>query len=300
MTISTGALIGSSLIASGTALANKLIEKRRYERQFSDQHKLWQENNAYNSPQAQMARLKVAGLNPNLVYQNGGAVSPSDQLTPPDWQNSPISEFNNLGEMAIQGASVDADIANKQALNEQIKADTAAQLVRNKYLSTKEKMSIAQTQASIFESGQRSSLLGAQFGLTQQQITNSQLEYHEIGARIDKLKSEKFLNDKQSQVFDHEIDRIDSITDLTKKQVAKTIVETFTQKMLNGLYGKQQQQIDVAIKKMQQEIDELMWFNSDDVRNINLQYDWKNPFQLYYQLKNFSSHKQNSSNPYNK
>lgn len=37
-----------------------------YNKQFSDQYKLWKENNAYNDPSAQMSRLKAAGLNPTL------------------------------------------------------------------------------------------------------------------------------------------------------------------------------------------------------------------------------------------
>lgn len=37
----------------------------------------WEMTNAYNSPVSQMGRLKEAGLNPNLVYQNGSSTSPA-------------------------------------------------------------------------------------------------------------------------------------------------------------------------------------------------------------------------------
>lgn len=123
MTISAGALIGSSLIAGASSLANKWIEKRRYERQLADQHKLWQENNAYNSPAAQMARLKAAGLNPNLVYQNGGVTSPSDQISTPDYHTSPINEFNNVMPNAMQASSIEADINNKNAITANLLSD---------------------------------------------------------------------------------------------------------------------------------------------------------------------------------
>ncbi|MDE6393094.1 MAG: hypothetical protein K2L59_07510 [Muribaculaceae bacterium] len=37
----------------------------------------WEMTNAYNSPTAQMKRLEEAGLNPNLVYQNGSSTAPA-------------------------------------------------------------------------------------------------------------------------------------------------------------------------------------------------------------------------------
>lgn len=40
----------------------------------------WATQNEYNSPQAQMARLKAAGLNPNLVYGNGSVVANSQSM----------------------------------------------------------------------------------------------------------------------------------------------------------------------------------------------------------------------------
>ena len=44
-----------------------------YNQQFRDASKLWQENNKYNDPSSQMARLKNAGLNPAL---NMGSTCP--------------------------------------------------------------------------------------------------------------------------------------------------------------------------------------------------------------------------------
>lgn len=41
--------------------------------QFSKDLEMWNLGNKYNSPEAQMERLKAAGLNPNLVYGSGSA-----------------------------------------------------------------------------------------------------------------------------------------------------------------------------------------------------------------------------------
>lgn len=70
---------GMTLI-SGTAQAwmegkrNKQMrawQKADYERQRKDSLADWQMQADYNSPSAQMERLKAAGLNPNLVYGHG-------------------------------------------------------------------------------------------------------------------------------------------------------------------------------------------------------------------------------------
>jgi hypothetical protein len=42
--------------------------------------------NEYNSPQKQMERLKAAGLNPNMVYQSGGATQAAGSIQTPDVQ----------------------------------------------------------------------------------------------------------------------------------------------------------------------------------------------------------------------
>lgn len=71
-TITAGAQVASSGI-NAMAQANLNKKTRRWneaqiaqQRQWSLQD--WTMQNEYNSPQAQMARLKAAGLNPNLIY----------------------------------------------------------------------------------------------------------------------------------------------------------------------------------------------------------------------------------------
>lgn len=72
---------GSSLLDTGlNALfqggANRKARQyatEMYERQRRDALADWNMQNEYNSPMAQMARLRDAGLNPNLVYGHGAA-----------------------------------------------------------------------------------------------------------------------------------------------------------------------------------------------------------------------------------
>lgn len=73
--IAAGAAIaGEGINAFSTGKQNKKSRKfarEMYGRQRADALADWNLQNEYNSPAAQMERLKAAGLNPNLVYGNG-------------------------------------------------------------------------------------------------------------------------------------------------------------------------------------------------------------------------------------
>lgn len=60
--------------------ANRKFSREMYDRQRQDAIYDWNMQNEYNRPDNQMARLKEAGLNPNLVYGNGGSSTPSVQM----------------------------------------------------------------------------------------------------------------------------------------------------------------------------------------------------------------------------
>lgn len=64
-----GVLNGVSQIF--TNAKNRKFQEKMYDRQRSDALTDWNMQNAYNTPSAQMARLRAAGLNPNLVYGHG-------------------------------------------------------------------------------------------------------------------------------------------------------------------------------------------------------------------------------------
>lgn len=64
---------------------------------------MWRMNNEYNSPAAQMARYKEAGLNPNLIYgQSNMASSPASvHSSAPNVpiMNQPFGQIEGLGEL---------------------------------------------------------------------------------------------------------------------------------------------------------------------------------------------------------
>ncbi|AXH74655.1 MAG: DNA pilot protein [Microviridae sp.] len=110
---------------------------------FAQNHQMWLENNAYNSPQEQMARLKLAGLNPNLVYGNGAVGNASGtipQYQAPrqsyDYKSASIAgripetimSFMNL---QLQQAQLD----NTKAQTASVQTKTANDVLMGRFLS---------------------------------------------------------------------------------------------------------------------------------------------------------------------
>ena len=68
-----------------TQLGQDILDKRQTEAANAYNLQMWHMQNAYNDPSQQMARLKAAGLNPNLVYGKGAtttAGSPTPYVKP--------------------------------------------------------------------------------------------------------------------------------------------------------------------------------------------------------------------------
>lgn len=114
--------------------ASKQFHRQRY---FDDLEKRW------NSEQAQLSRMKMAGLNPNLVY---GEMSASTVSTP----NSPLASTPNgsvrdfdIQQGAAAGSAVGIDTLYKKAVIDNTNQNTANQLedtigkdIENRYKQT--------------------------------------------------------------------------------------------------------------------------------------------------------------------
>ena len=80
--------IPAAAIAGGAAVIGSILgntgSKNRQKKADKANVKFWQMQNAYNDPSLQMARLKKAGLNPNLVYGQsvGGATGQAGAVAP--------------------------------------------------------------------------------------------------------------------------------------------------------------------------------------------------------------------------
>lgn len=75
------------------------MNKELADYQYSKDLEMWNKGNQYNSPQEQMARLKAAGLNPNLVYGSGTVAGQSAGQLPK--YNAPTADFSKMGSIRM-------------------------------------------------------------------------------------------------------------------------------------------------------------------------------------------------------
>lgn len=121
--------IGAAAITAGGGLANSIgqhqtnkqnqrFANEMYNRQKADNLEFWHLQNAYNSPSAQMARYKEAGLNPNLIYgqsNTAGSISTPDvqqgTSRSPEWGNAmsagALTYLNGIYDLDIKQAQLD-------------------------------------------------------------------------------------------------------------------------------------------------------------------------------------------------
>lgn len=98
--------------------------EKMYGQQRADALSDWTMQNEYNSPEAQMARLKKAGLNPNLVYGNGATALSTSQprSSSPGSYNQP--HINTQGAIA-GGIQTYQDMELKNATLDNLKAQNS-------------------------------------------------------------------------------------------------------------------------------------------------------------------------------
>lgn len=113
--ITAGANIGSGIIGALTA-------KKQQKRANQFNIDMWNRQNEYNAPKNQMARLKEAGLNPNLIYgSNAGGASGNASNAP---------QFEQMAESGYRPVDIPSTLASFQSFTDwDIKKATADKLV---------------------------------------------------------------------------------------------------------------------------------------------------------------------------
>ena len=123
--------IGSGISArKNRKLARELAQKQQdfmsneAEKAYQRNLEMWNKQNAYNSPSAQMARLQAAGLNPNLAYGslsagdagNAPAYNPPSVAQPSDALfSNPYEGVERAGTSLTNSSLAMAQIAQTQA-----------------------------------------------------------------------------------------------------------------------------------------------------------------------------------------
>lgn len=150
----------------------------------------WNRENAYNSPAAQMARYKAAGLNPDLMYgqQNLAAASPEmtagEGSQPTDVSN--LANKRTIGDMAMQAAQT--RLVNAQA--DKVENESVGQTINNEWLPKLLKGQTEINDADVKDKLSSAGLKGKQIEVAVEQIKVMQQSVKESQKKIEDLQSQ--------------------------------------------------------------------------------------------------------------
>ena len=131
-----GGALGGAAISAVAGLAGSIgsgrkayhRSKKLMDKQFAMDREMYDYQNKYNLPSAQMQRLKAAGLNPALMYGQGTTGNASNQPQTKFTQLNPYMQAGDIGTLA--NAGIQMALANAQ--KENIEADTTKKVTASK------------------------------------------------------------------------------------------------------------------------------------------------------------------------
>lgn len=222
--------------------------------------KLWQANNDYNTPAAEQARLKAAGLNPDLYYTNGQLQGASVQAQGGHTPSGPVADtsawnrYKPIGSVASQ-ALADTALAAQVS---KTTAETEGQKYTNDILASDSSFRDA------FNKGQldtmKSVILvnGSQIELNDAQASQARSMVEQINANIDKIDSEIDLLISQAADVD------DRIWERHVRVSLDSFIEHGKLKALEGQLKISQEQLKLAFKEL---AGKLPLMKSEEKRN---------------------------------
>lgn len=194
-------------IASGITSAyntNKTIKanKKMAEYAYSKDLEMWNRNNEYNNPAQQMARLKGAGLNPNMAYGSGSvAGNTSGQI--PKYQAPEIKydyQMPDIGAMIGQYTNTKQNVAQTDNIKAQTKVaeqNALNQAVNNIILQNRAKQSATESERKALDLLQAKTMYPYQadqaklkLAVTGQELTNKQTQNDLLKTGIAKGQAE--------------------------------------------------------------------------------------------------------------
>lgn len=133
--------IGSAVSGLANSAASILNTKRTIEAnkkmaeyQYSKDLEMWNRQNEYNTPSAQMQRLQAGGLNPNLVYGQGvqGATGQAKEM--PKY-NAPRLDYNYQAPNILQALGQFADLKIKNVQRDKLEEEVNQKKLQNQFLN---------------------------------------------------------------------------------------------------------------------------------------------------------------------
>lgn len=114
----------------GGGLFSLIGAKKRARKSYKRSIKFWNKQNEYNHPLAQMARLKEAGLNPNLVYGGSSGSVSGDAGSYPNVKQADMPDMRmDLNIDPMQKLLQYADIKQKNVVTDNLKRQGEMQMM---------------------------------------------------------------------------------------------------------------------------------------------------------------------------
>ena len=205
-----GGIGGAAISAIGSFFGNKSNRKQsaeafereskfaREERLAQQQwiEQMYEKNNSYNSPAAQMQRLKDAGLNPDLMYSRGDVGNATAPEAP---AQAPTPRFNVIPTNTYgQTAQIAADAGLKAAQarlaeSESKKTDTEESLLTADYLLRKARTEsdIELNNSTIYVNHELGQLNHAEAEVAAKKLQEIDVAMSEARERINTMKSQQ-------------------------------------------------------------------------------------------------------------
>ena len=169
--------------------------------------KLWQANNDYNTPAAVQARLKAAGINPDLYATNGALQGASIQAQGGHTPSGPVADTSAWNRYTPIGSVASQAIADT-ALSAQIgktTAETEGQKHTNDILASDASFRDAFNQGQLDTMESVILVNGSQIKLNDAQASQARSMVEQINANISKIDSEIDLLISQAADVDDRI-----------------------------------------------------------------------------------------------
>lgn len=184
-------LLGNALGFASNVYTNKMKQKLQQQQQDFNL-KMWHLNNQYNTPSAQMKRLRDAGLNPNLMYQNGttGVASELPRSVEPASVESFSPNFSQLGD----SLSNVLQLKNQQRLTDAQVSNIEAQTENQEIKNASDRFNLSTQESDYLRRKQQE----------EENINYLVQSTREMKARVDKVINESFLIAAQNVKTRHE------------------------------------------------------------------------------------------------
>lgn len=112
---------------------SRQFSREMYDKQFQDNLRFWNMQNEYNSPLKQMERLKLAGLNPAMLYGKSASAGQAAQIATPDVKSAQFEtpDFSGFGNALTNSINQYFDTKIKKAQANNLNAINANKTLDN-------------------------------------------------------------------------------------------------------------------------------------------------------------------------